>query len=83
VVVGFAAETSDLVENARAKLEAKNLDLIVANDVTAPDAGFGSLTNRVMLLRREGRPVQLPLMSKGGVAQAVLDAVLELLIVQD
>jgi phosphopantothenoylcysteine decarboxylase/phosphopantothenate--cysteine ligase len=83
VVVGFAAETEDLVENARAKLEAKNLDLIVANDVTAPDAGFGSETNRVVLLGRDGSAVALPLMSKDGVAQVVLDRVADLLLVQE
>jgi phosphopantothenoylcysteine decarboxylase/phosphopantothenate--cysteine ligase len=79
VVVGFAAETADLLENARAKLEIKNLDLIVANDVTAPDAGFGAETNRVLLLGREGETVSLPLMSKHAVAQAVLDCVVDLL----
>ena len=72
VVVGFAAETEDLLENARAKLDAKGLDLIVANDVTAAEAGFGALTNRVVLLDREGDAEELPLMSKAAVAEAVL-----------
>jgi phosphopantothenoylcysteine decarboxylase/phosphopantothenate--cysteine ligase len=73
VVVGFAAETQDLLENARAKLAAKRLDLIVANDVTAPDAGFARETNRVLLIGRDGSVEQLPLMSKAAVAEAVLE----------
>lgn len=73
VVVGFAAESQDLLENARAKLEAKGLDLIVANDITAPDAGFAAETNRVVLLDREGGVERLPLMSKSAVAEAVLE----------
>jgi phosphopantothenoylcysteine decarboxylase/phosphopantothenate--cysteine ligase len=76
VVVGFAAESEDLIENARAKLKAKNLDLIVANDITAPDAGFASETNRVVIVDREGGVEELPLMSKAAVAEAVLDRIL-------
>jgi phosphopantothenoylcysteine decarboxylase/phosphopantothenate--cysteine ligase len=83
VVVGFAAETEDLLQNARAKLEAKNLDLMVANDVTAPDAGFGSEANRVVLLDREGESVALPLMSKAQVADTVLDRVVDLLLARN
>ena len=79
VVAGFAAESEDLVENARAKLTAKNLDLIVANDITAPDAGFAAGTNRVILLDREGGMEELPLMSKGAVADAILDRIILLL----
>jgi len=79
VVVGFAAESQDLIENARAKLAAKNLDLIVANDVTAPDAGFAADTNRVVTLGRGGDLEELPLMSKGAVAEAILDRVESLL----
>ena len=79
VVVGFAAETENLIENARAKLQAKGLDLIVANDVTAPGAGFAVETNRVVILDREGRADPLPLMSKPAVAEAVLDRVAGLL----
>lgn len=87
VVVGFAAETEDLVDNARAKLKAKGLDLVVANDVTAPDAGFGVETNRVVLISRAApkggieaeEPTALPLMSKLQVAERVLDRVEELL----
>jgi phosphopantothenoylcysteine decarboxylase/phosphopantothenate--cysteine ligase len=73
VVVGFAAETQDLLENARAKLSAKRLDLIVANDVTAADAGFARETNRALLIGRDGSVEQLPLMSKAAVAEAVLE----------
>ena len=80
-VVGFAAETQDLVENARAKLAAKGLDLIVANDVSAQDAGFGAETNRVLLISREGEAESLPLMSKAAVAEAVLERAAGLLTV--
>jgi phosphopantothenoylcysteine decarboxylase/phosphopantothenate--cysteine ligase len=79
VVVGFAAETHDLLANAQAKLAAKGLDLIVANDVSAPDAGFGADTNRVTILDRDGRAETLPLMSKAAVAEAILDRVADLL----
>jgi len=75
VLVGFAAETEDLVANARKKLEAKNLDLIVANDVTAPGTGFGGDTNAVALLRRDGSRVDVPLASKREVAERILDEV--------
>jgi len=75
VVVGFAAETQDLVPNAQAKLAAKRLDLIVANDVSAPDSGFGADTNRVTLLDREGHVDALPLLSKAEVAARVWERV--------
>jgi phosphopantothenoylcysteine decarboxylase/phosphopantothenate--cysteine ligase len=75
VVVGFAAETKELVETARRKLAAKKLDLIVANDVTEPGAGFGTDTNRVVLIDRRGQVGNLPLMPKRQVAHCVLDAV--------
>ena len=79
LVVGFAAESENLVENARAKLEAKRLDLIVANDVTASDAGFAVETNRVVLIGRDGSVEELPLMSKAAVAEVVLERVVGLL----
>ncbi len=79
VLVGFAAETENLVENARAKLERKELDLIVANDVTAEGSGFGYDTNRVTLLDHQGGCAPLPLMSKVEVAEAVLQRVEALL----
>jgi phosphopantothenoylcysteine decarboxylase/phosphopantothenate--cysteine ligase len=75
LLVGFAAETEDLAGNARKKLEAKNLDLVVANDVTAPGAGFGGETNAVVLLRRDGGRVDVPLGSKREVAERILDEV--------
>lgn len=76
--VGFAAETRDLEAQARAKRRAKDLDLIVANDVSAPDAGFGAPTNRVTLIGRDDRAEGLPLLSKRAVADAVLDRVAQL-----
>lgn len=75
VLVGFAAETQNLLENARGKLERKNLDLIVANDVSAPNAGFAYDTNKVTLLLTSGEEVDVPLESKRVVADAILDAV--------
>jgi len=77
LVVGFAAETGDLVERARAKLRRKALDMIVANNVTEPGAGFGAETNRATLLDRAGRCDALPLMSKLELAHRILDVVLE------
>lgn len=79
VVVGFAMETQDLVVNARAKLERKNLDLIVGNELGVAGAGFGTDTNVVVLLDRDSRRVDLPLASKDAVADAVLDRVVALL----
>jgi phosphopantothenoylcysteine decarboxylase/phosphopantothenate--cysteine ligase len=79
VVVGFAAESQDLPENARQKLKAKNLDLIVANDISADEAGFEVDTNRVVLLNKSGESEQLPLMSKDEVARIILDRVAGLL----
>jgi phosphopantothenoylcysteine decarboxylase / phosphopantothenate---cysteine ligase len=72
LVIGFAAESQQLLENARHKLEAKSLDLIVANDISATDAGFGVDSNRVTLLTRDGRQESLPLMDKAQVAQQVI-----------
>jgi phosphopantothenoylcysteine decarboxylase / phosphopantothenate---cysteine ligase len=79
VVVGFAAETRDLVENAEAKLKAKDLDLIAANDVTQPGSGFGSDDNRVTLLYRDGRREPLDLMPKSLVADRIMRAAMSLL----
>jgi phosphopantothenoylcysteine decarboxylase/phosphopantothenate--cysteine ligase len=80
VVVGFAAETEDLVQNARRKLGAKGLDLIVANDVGAVDAGFGVDTNRVTLLDAAGHEEELPVLTKLEVAQQVIERVTTLLV---
>lgn len=76
VLVGFAAETSRLIHQAREKLERKNLDWIVANDVTKAGSGFGADTNQVTILGRDGSVEELPQMSKEDVAWAVLDRVL-------
>ena len=78
VKVGFAAETESLVENAKSKLVSKDLDLIVANDVTASDAGFASDDNRVIILDRQGGIDRLALMSKYDVGVEVLNRVLPL-----
>ena len=79
LVVGFAAETAQLVDRARRKLRRKMLHLIVANDVTQPGAGFGTETNRVTLLDHFGRSEALPLMSKHDLAHRILDSVHSLL----
>jgi phosphopantothenoylcysteine decarboxylase / phosphopantothenate---cysteine ligase len=78
LVVGFAAETDHVAENARKKLSAKNADLIVANDVTAEGAGFDLDTNVVTLLARDGRDLALPKMTKREVAERILDEVVRL-----
>jgi phosphopantothenoylcysteine decarboxylase/phosphopantothenate--cysteine ligase len=79
VKVGFAAETQSLREHATAKIASKGLDLIVANDVTAPAAGFAHDTNQVTILGADGRAEDLPLMSKYEVAHRILDRALPLL----
>jgi phosphopantothenoylcysteine decarboxylase/phosphopantothenate--cysteine ligase len=75
VLVGFAAETDDVRANAESKLRRKRLDLIVANDVSAPGAGFEHDTNEVILLHADGRVQDVPLSDKRQVASALLDAV--------
>jgi phosphopantothenoylcysteine decarboxylase/phosphopantothenate--cysteine ligase len=79
VVVGFAAETQGVVENAREKLTRKGLSLIVANDVSAADSGFEVETNRVTLLDASGGMETLPLMSKAEVAEGIIDRLTGLL----
>jgi phosphopantothenoylcysteine decarboxylase / phosphopantothenate---cysteine ligase len=79
VVVGFAAESRDLLENATVKLRSKQLDLIVANDISASDAGFASERNRVTLLFADGQKESLPLMSKSEVAEIIMEQVANLL----
>lgn len=76
-VIGFAAESQDLLQNAAAKLKAKNLDLIVANDISAPDAGFETTTNRVILLYPDGRQEPLPLQGKDEVANHLIEIVID------
>jgi phosphopantothenoylcysteine decarboxylase/phosphopantothenate--cysteine ligase len=73
-LVGFAAEAGYAIASAQGKLASKNLDLVVANDITAPDAGFDVSTNRVTLIDRDGA-IALPLMDKSAVARAVLDRI--------
>jgi len=73
--VGFAAESNDIVANAKKKLEKKKLDMIVANDITAADSGFGVDTNKVILIDKKGKVEKLPLMSKREVADRILDGV--------
>jgi phosphopantothenoylcysteine decarboxylase/phosphopantothenate--cysteine ligase len=78
ILIGFAAETGNIAENARRKLASKSADLIVANDVTAQGAGFDVDTNIVTLYARDGREIPLPRMAKLDVAHRVLDQALEL-----
>jgi len=78
VLVGFAAETNQLVENARGKLQRKSADMIVANDVTQEGAGFDTDTNIVTLVLRDGRDIALPKMTKRQVADKILDQALAL-----
>jgi len=77
-LIGFAAETERLEENARAKLEGKNLDLIVANDVTGPGAGFGGETNSAVLIDARGGRVEVPLVTKRELAERIWDRMAEL-----
>ena len=79
VVVGFAAESRDLLENAAVKLKSKGLDFIAANDISAGDAGFAVETNRVILLFADGRKESLPLMSKSEVAETIIERLAALL----
>ena len=72
-MVGFAAETEDLIANAEKKLRAKNLDMIVANDVSRKDAGFDTDTNLVKFIYRDGHVDDSPLLTKDKVADLVLD----------
>lgn len=77
-LVGFAAETQNLLQYAKGKLERKNLDMIVANDVSKPQAGFNVDTNLIKLLKRDGSIEELPLMSKKELAYIILDRVMKL-----
>ncbi|MBM7868922.1 phosphopantothenoylcysteine decarboxylase/phosphopantothenate--cysteine ligase [Clostridium pascui] len=75
VLVGFAAESNDLISNAESKLKKKNLDYIVANDITSSDTGFQSSENRVIILTRDGEKLSLEKMSKREVAQKLFDII--------
>jgi len=79
IVVGFAAESRDLLRNAADKLKSKNLDFIAANDISATDAGFGVETNRVTLLYADGKVEALPLMSKAELSEAIIERIAALL----
>jgi len=79
IKVGFAAESSNLVENAKQKLYQKRLDLIVANDITASDSGFGADNNRVTIIDQEGKIDSLPLLPKRQIADRILDKLAKLL----
>ena len=78
IVVGFAAETSDVLGYARSKMEKKGLDIVVANDVTKDGAGFNTDTNIATILTRLGGEVSLPLMSKRELADKILDEIVNL-----
>ena len=78
IVVGFAAETTDVAAHARAKLTAKNVDLLVANDVSAPATGFEHDTNEVVIYGAAGSETSVPLTTKEGVAERILDAIADL-----
>ena len=75
ILAGFCAETNDLLENARKKVEAKNLDIIIANDVTMQGAGFGTDTNIIKLIKKDGSVIELPLMSKLSAAHRIWDEI--------
>ncbi|HNK64170.1 MAG TPA: phosphopantothenoylcysteine decarboxylase, partial [Anaerolineales bacterium] len=79
IMVGFAAESRDLLENASEKLRSKGLDFIAANDISASDAGFGVETNRITLLFANGGQESLPLMSKTEVAEKIIEHIASLL----
>jgi len=82
VLVGFAAETRDLIANARKKLKEKYLDLIVANDVSRSDSGFATETNKVVIIDSRGKVDPLPLKSKDEVANIILERVVEILTIK-
>lgn len=77
ILVGFAAESNDVLENAHKKLESKNLDYIVANNITEKDAGFGTDTNRVTIIKRDGSSKSLDNMSKRLVGYELFNMILE------
>jgi len=77
ILVGFAAESQNLKENARLKLQRKNLDYIVANDITASDTGFASEDNKVIVLSKEGKEIHLDKMSKEKIASNLFDIIFE------
>jgi len=78
ILVGFSAETNDLVTNATKKLAKKNLDLIIANDVTLEGAGFGTDTNIIKIIKRDGEIIDFPIMSKTQAGDKILDEIIKL-----
>lgn len=76
ILVGFAAESNNVLENAKRKLENKNLDYIVANDITSADTGFGSEDNKVIIISRDGEEIYLDKMSKKEVASKIFETIL-------
>lgn len=79
ILIGFAAESEEVAENGQKKLKEKNLDLLVANNVTQDGSGFGTDTNQVILIRKNKEAVKLPLMGKGILAHRLIDEILTLL----
>ena len=78
LVIGFAAETENVLDNAREKLRSKHLDIIIANDVSRSDSGFDTTTNAITILPRDQDALELPLMSKREAADRILDAIIDL-----
>jgi len=79
IIVGFAAETENIFDNAKEKLKNKNLDLIVANDVAKPGIGFGSDSNEVTIIEKSGKMRQVPLLSKDEISNIILDSIKKIL----
>ena len=79
LLVGFAAESHDLLEEGQRKLTEKNLDLIAVNDITAEDAGFAVDTNRITILDRNGSEERLPLLSKEATSNSIWNRVVKLI----
>ncbi|MFH1962071.1 MAG: bifunctional phosphopantothenoylcysteine decarboxylase/phosphopantothenate--cysteine ligase CoaBC [bacterium] len=81
IMVGFAAESHDLIENAVKKLKEKNLDFIVANDISRKDIGFGADQNEVTIIDKESRQEKIPLLSKDRIAECIMSRIIEVLII--
>ena len=77
ILVGFAAESNNLIANAKRKVETKNLDYIVANDITSADTGFGSNDNKVIIISKDGEEIYLDKMSKKEVSSKIFDTILK------
>jgi len=76
ILVGFAAESNDIIQNAKRKIDAKNLDYIIANDITSADTGFGSNDNKVIIISKDGEEIYLDKMSKKEVSSKIFDTIL-------